>query len=49
MIGDPTGKSAERNLLDNETLQKNVAGIRKQLQKFLDFDEDKAQQGRIDQ
>ncbi len=41
MIGDPTGKSAERNLLDNETLAKNVAGIRKQLQKFLDFDEAK--------
>jgi tyrosyl-tRNA synthetase len=37
MIGDPTGKSAERNLLDNETLQKNVAGIQKQLSKFLDF------------
>jgi tyrosyl-tRNA synthetase len=41
MIGDPTGKSAERNLLDNETLQKNIAGIRKQLEKFLDFDEAK--------
>ncbi len=41
MIGDPTGKSAERNLLDTETLQKNVEGIRKQLQKFLDFDETK--------
>jgi tyrosyl-tRNA synthetase len=41
MIGDPTGKSAERNLLDTETLQKNIEGIRKQLQKFLDFDEAK--------
>jgi tyrosyl-tRNA synthetase len=41
MIGDPTGKSAERNLLDNETLDRNVTGIRKQLQKFLDFDESK--------
>jgi tyrosyl-tRNA synthetase len=41
MIGDPTGKSAERNLLDNETLQKNITGIRKQLEKFLDFDEAK--------
>lgn len=41
MIGDPTGKSAERNLLDDETLQRNVAGIRKQLEKFLDFDESK--------
>ncbi len=39
MIGDPTGKSAERNLLDNETLQRNIEGIGKQLQKFLNFDE----------
>ncbi len=38
MIGDPTGKSAERNLLDNDTLQTNIKGIRKQLEKFLDFD-----------
>ena len=38
MIGDPAGKSDERNLLDAETLQKNVKGIRAQLQKFLDFD-----------
>ncbi len=38
MIGDPTGKSAERNLLDQETLNKNIAGIRKQLEHFLDFD-----------
>ncbi len=37
MIGDPSGKSAERNLLDAATLDKNVAGIRKQLEKFLDF------------
>jgi len=37
MIGDPSGKSAERNLLDEEQLQKNVAGIEKQLRKFLDF------------
>lgn len=42
MIGDPTGKSAERNLLDAATLEKNCAGIRKQLEKFLDFDESKA-------
>jgi len=41
MIGDPTGKSAERNLLDQDTLQHNINGIRKQLQKFLDFDESK--------
>ena len=38
MIGDPSGKSDERNLLDAEALQKNVDGIRKQLQNFLDFD-----------
>jgi tyrosyl-tRNA synthetase len=38
MIGDPSGKSDERNLLDNETLQKNVNGIKSQLEKFLDFD-----------
>jgi len=37
MIGDPTGKSAERNLLDSETLERNIAGIRKQLEHFLDF------------
>ncbi len=39
MIGDPSGKSAERNLLDMDTIQRNCAGIRKQLEKFLDFDE----------
>ncbi|WP_207425822.1 tyrosine--tRNA ligase [Pedobacter sp. SYSU D00535] len=38
MIGDPSFKSQERNLLDEETLQKNVAGIKGQLEKFLDFD-----------
>jgi tyrosyl-tRNA synthetase len=38
MIGDPSGKSDERNLLEAEALQKNVDGIRNQLQKFLDFD-----------
>ncbi|MCC6185743.1 MAG: tyrosine--tRNA ligase [Chitinophagaceae bacterium] len=41
MIGDPSGKSAERNLLDNETIEKNCAGIRKQLSKFIDFSEGK--------
>ena len=40
MIGDPSGKSAERNFLDAQALQKNVDGIRNQLQKFLDFDTD---------
>ncbi|MGQ8337069.1 tyrosine--tRNA ligase [Sunxiuqinia sp. A32] len=38
MIGDPSGKSQERNLLNEETLEKNLAGIRKQLSKFLDFE-----------
>lgn len=37
MIGDPSGKSNERNLLSEEDLQKNIAGIEKQMQKFLDF------------
>jgi tyrosyl-tRNA synthetase len=38
MVGDPSGKSAERNLLSEETLNANLAGQRKQLEKFLDFD-----------
>lgn len=38
MVGDPSGKSDERNLLDEETLNKNVAGVRGQLERFLDFD-----------
>lgn len=38
MVGDPSGKSAERNLLDEKTLTHNVACIKKQLEKFLDFD-----------
>lgn len=37
MVGDPSGKSAERHLLDEAALNKNVEGIKKQLQKFLDF------------
>ena len=40
MIGDPSLKSAERNLLDEETLRKNQEGIKKQLAKFLDFNSD---------
>ncbi|ALD20924.1 tyrosine--tRNA ligase [Hymenobacter sp. DG25A] len=39
MIGDPSGKSAERNLLDEETLRANQSGIKAQLEKFLDFTE----------
>lgn len=38
MIGDPSGKSDERNLLDEETLRHNQESIKKQLAKFLDFD-----------
>ncbi len=38
MVGDPSGKSTERNLLDADTLNKNVEGIKHQLQKFLNFD-----------
>lgn len=37
MVGDPSGKSQERNLLDEETLNKNLAGVKTQLEKFLDF------------
>ena len=37
MVGDPSGKSEERNLLSEEALQKNVAGVKAQLEKFLDF------------
>ena len=40
MIGDPSGKSAERNLLTEETLRHNQEAIRKQLSKFLDFESD---------
>tara|TARA_R110002049_G_scaffold81404_2_gene206961 strand:- start:7285 stop:8583 length:1299 start_codon:yes stop_codon:yes gene_type:complete len=38
MVGDPSGKSAERNLLDEATLEKNIAGVRENLERFLDFD-----------
>lgn len=37
MVGDPSGKSQERNLLDEATLNKNVAGVKAQLARFLDF------------
>ena len=47
MIGDPTGKSAERNLLDAETIEKNIKGIRAQLEKFLDFSEEKKNRAEI--
>ncbi len=38
MIGDPSGKSDERNLLNEETLERNVAGLKRVLSRFLDFD-----------
>ncbi len=37
MVGDPSGKSEERNLLSEETLNHNIACVKKQLEKFLDF------------
>ncbi len=44
MIGDPSGKSKERNLLSPEQLDINVAGVRQQLEKFLDFTGENAAQ-----
>jgi len=41
MIGDPSGKSQERNLLDEDTLRRNQECIKQQLARFLDFDDDK--------
>ncbi len=41
MVGDPSGKSEERNLLSEEVLNHNVEGVQKQLEKFLDFDKSK--------
>jgi tyrosyl-tRNA synthetase len=38
MVGDPSGKSQERNLLDAETLNQNVKCVKEQLEKFLDFE-----------
>ncbi|NRA12850.1 MAG: tyrosine--tRNA ligase [Crocinitomicaceae bacterium] len=38
MVGDPSGKSQERNLLDSNTLDHNVACVKKQLEQFLDFE-----------
>ena len=40
MIGDPSGKSLERNLLDEETLRHNQTAIKAQLSKLIDFDSD---------
>ena len=41
MVGDPSGKSEERNLLSEEVLQHNQEGVKKQLEKYLDFDTSK--------
>src|SRR5204863_5763156 len=38
MVGDPSGKSEERNLLDEETLKRNQEGVKDQLMQYLDFD-----------
>jgi len=40
MVGDPSGKSAERNLLNEETLSKNIAGVKSQLERYIDFGTD---------
>jgi tyrosyl-tRNA synthetase len=42
MVGDPSGKSEERNLLNEETLNHNLSCVKKQLERFLDFDISKA-------
>lgn len=42
MVGDPSGKSAERNLLSKEVLDKNVAAVKQQLSKFLNFSSDQS-------
>ncbi|HEX8462842.1 MAG TPA: tyrosine--tRNA ligase [Segetibacter sp.] len=41
MVGDPSGKSEERNLLSEDVLNHNVAGVKKQLEQYLDFDQSK--------
>ena len=40
MIGDPSGKSEERNLLSTEQLRENIAGVAAQMRRFLEFDGD---------
>lgn len=47
MVGDPSGKSEERNLLSEDVLNHNVRGVQKQLEKFLDFDKSKANAAEI--
>ena len=48
MVGDPSGRSEERNLLDAETLQNNVQNIKKQLERILDFEEGPTQATLVD-
>lgn len=47
MVGDPSGKSEERNLLSEETLRHNQEGVKKQLMQFLDFDPSKPNSAEI--
>ncbi|MGH2643692.1 MAG: tyrosine--tRNA ligase, partial [Chitinophagaceae bacterium] len=47
MVGDPTGKSEERVLLSEEILQRNLEGVKKQLERFLDFDPSKSNAAEI--
>lgn len=47
MVGDPSGKSDERNLLDEATLQRNIAGIKSQLSRFLHFDASQANAAKL--
>lgn len=47
MVGDPSGKSEERNLLDEDSLNRNVNGIRKQLEKYIDFSQANPHAGRL--
>lgn len=47
MVGDPSGKSDERNLLDEDSLRRNVEGIRSQLEKYIDFNPEHPYSARI--
>ena len=42
MIGDPSGKTDMRSMLSREDIEKNIVGIKKQMEKFIDFNDDKA-------
>ncbi len=42
MIGDPSGKTDMRSMLSREDIEKNIVGIKKQMEKFIDFSDDKA-------